>query len=310
LADAGRCEEAIERLERAERLYHAPVVLGRLGECQIARGHLVEGTETLRKMLREPLPPNPPEVVLAARERAQNVLDKTKAKIGALNIVVQGPDDLTQVSVTIDGQPMNVALLEVDRPTDPGDHRIEASAPGLSSASSQVSVGVGGRQRVVIALEPDPNAPPEPASSAPAPLAASPAPLASAAGDGRAAGDAASDSALGEADHTAAYFAWGAGGVALAAGSVLGVMAFARKSELDDECPDNLCPASTRDRLESARGVGTAATVSFIVAGAAIGLGTVLYFTAGPAEGGEERAAAPRVRAFVGLGNVGLSGEF
>lgn len=101
----------------------------------------------------------------------------------------------------------------------------------------------------------------------------------------------------------------GRGGAAVAVGSVLGVMAFPRKGDLDDECPDNICPASTRDRLESARGVGTAATVSLIVAGAAVGLGTVLSFTAEPA-GVEETASSLRARAWLGLGSVGLSGEF
>ena len=319
LADAGRCEEAIERLMRAERLRHAPVVLGRLGECQIARGRLVEGTETLRRMLREPLPPSPPDVVLGARERAQGVLDKTKNKIGALNIVVQGPDDVSNVSVVVDGQPMNVALLEVDRPTDPGDHLIEAVAPGFMTASTHVTVGAGSRQRVVIELVPDPHAPaPEPASRAPAsaPLtadAAAPSPLVSAGNDERASsGDAPEEDeqALGEPDHTAAYIAWGAGGVAMAAGSVLGVMAFTRKGDLEEECPDNICPASARDRLESARGMGTAATISFIAAGAAVGLGTFLYFMAEPSSPGEKSGASLRARAWLGPGSVGLSGEF
>lgn len=315
LADAGRCEEAIERLARAERLRHAPVVLGRLGECQIARGRLVEGTETLRKMLREPLPPSPPDVVLGARERAQAVLDKTKNRIGALNIVVRGPDDTARVSVMIDGQPMNVALLEVDRPTDPGDHLIEAVAPGFSTASSRVTVGVGSRQRVVIELVPDPHAPlPEPASrpptSAPLTAGAASSPPLMAPGNERADAQAANERALGEPDHTAAYVAWSAGGVAVAAGSVLGVMALARKGDLEEECPDNLCPATSRDRLESARGVGTAATVSFIVAGAAVGLGTFLYFTAEPPAGAEKSDASLHARAWLGLGSVGLSGEF
>ena len=106
-------------------------------------------------------------------------------------------------------------------------------------------------------------------------------------------------------------------------GSVLGVMALNRKSALSDECPENLCPASSRDRLDSARGIGTAATVSFVVAGAAAGLGTILYFTVGSAPDGSEQstanarspslaraATALRARAWIGVGGVGLSGEF
>lgn len=326
LADAGRCEEAIERLVRAERLHHAPVVMGRLGECQIASGRLVQGTETLRKMLREALPPSPPQVVLQARERAQELLDKTKGKIGALKIIVRGPEDTTRVSVTVDGEPMNVALLEVDRPTDPGVHVIEARAPRFSSASAQVNVGVGTRQQVVIDLAPDPHArAAEPPSAAAPALSANPdspeiaAPTASHDLDMGGAATTATDVPR-EADHTLAYVAWGAAGAAAIAGSVLGLMALERKGDLSDECPGNVCPATSRDRLESARGVGTAATVSFIAAGAAAGLGTFLYFSADSESGATADAnaagspaparAALRARAWLGVGSVGVSGEF
>src|SRR5882757_4229211 len=47
LADAGKCPEAIEKLQRAETLHHAPTILDRLGECQVSVGELVEGTENL-----------------------------------------------------------------------------------------------------------------------------------------------------------------------------------------------------------------------------------------------------------------------
>src|SRR4051812_8989456 len=43
LAQADRCGEAIDKLERAEKLHHAPIVLTRLGECYIKLGRLVEG---------------------------------------------------------------------------------------------------------------------------------------------------------------------------------------------------------------------------------------------------------------------------
>ena len=159
LADAGRCDDALEKLARAEKLHHAPVVLGRLGECQVARGMLVEGTETLRRVLREALPANPPAVLLKARERAQAVLDRAKGRIGMLNIVLKGgPSSNTGVFVNVDGEPMNLALLEVDRPTDPGFHLVEAGAPGYASTSARVGLTAGDRQSVVIHLEPDPNA--------------------------------------------------------------------------------------------------------------------------------------------------------
>jgi hypothetical protein len=313
LADAGLCEEAIDKLVRAEKLYHAPVVLGRLGECLVARGKLVEGTETLRRVLREPLPPNPPAVLLKAHERAQSVLDKAKGRIGALNIGVKGPSDTTSVVVSVDGDPMNVALLEIDRPTDPGEHLIEARAPGFSSASARVSLGPGARQIVNIELVPDPNAvaiAETPAFAEPSPASASqpPAPAASPP-------DAPTTESAPKPEApnlVPAYVAWGVSGVLLGAGTVLGIMALDRKGDLEDECSGNVCPESARDHLDSARGIGTLATLSFIGAGAALGVGTFLYFNAtsdSESEGGVGDSAGI-TRAWIGVGSVGVSGAF
>ena len=86
LADAGDCEAAAEKLQRAEALYHAPTILGRLGECQVNLGRIVEGTENLNRVVREPLPSNAPDAFLKARERAQKVLDSALPKIARLKI--------------------------------------------------------------------------------------------------------------------------------------------------------------------------------------------------------------------------------
>ena len=326
LADAGRCDEAIEKLARAEKLHHAPVVLGRLGECQVARGQLVEGTETLRRVLREAVPANPPAVLVKARERAQAVLDRAKGRIGTLNIVLKGgPTGNAGVLVNVDGEPMNLALLEVDRPTDPGFHVVEAGAPGYLSTSARVGLTAGDRQSVVIHLEPDPNAAPvvQPESSAtetaPSPSAPDGSPAAaSPPSEGPLRADAAETSALDEPDYTAAYVAWGVGAAGVVVGSVLGLVAISGKNDLEAECDGNLCPESSRDRLDSARSAGTAATISFAVGGLGLGLGTFLYFNAAPsnseraARRATQQASAPSwsASAWVGLGRVGVSGEF
>jgi hypothetical protein len=326
LADAGRCDEAIDKLARAEKLHHAPVVLGRLGECQIAQGKLVEGTENLRKVLREPLPAESSPVLARARERASAVLDRAKMRIGALNIVVKGgPRDHAELVIVVDGQPMNVALLEADRPADPGEHLIEATAPGFFNASARVSVSMGERQSVILSLEPDPkaraaaSATPAPERSAAAPVSTSaltrdPAPSDQAA----LSADANVGSEPAERDLTAAYVSWTAGGVAVAAGSIFGLLAFQGKSDLDEECAANVCPDSSADRLDSARLNSTLATVMMVAGGVGLGLGTVFYFSAGPSEdegntattSRSGRKQAIRGRAWIGLGQVGLSGDF
>lgn len=320
LADAGRCEDAIDKLARAEKLHHAPVVLGRLGECQVNVGRIVEGTENLRKVMREPLPPDPPAVVTRARERAAAVFERAKNRIGNLHIVVKGPADHAGVVVTVDGQPMNSALLEADRPTDPGEHLIEASANGFLSNSAKVSVGAGDRESVVIVLEPDPNA--RAAALAPSP-GSNPAdtttlftrnpPLV----ESGVTGSGSFADSPPERDLTAAYISWAAGGAALLTGSIFGLVAFQRKSDLDASCPNQICPESQSDQLDSARTASTTATVLVALGAVGLGVGTVFYLSAGPDE--EEATGASnkppqrdalRARAFVGLGHVGLSGEF
>lgn len=325
LADGGRCDEAIDKLGRAEKLHHAPVVLGRLGECQVIIGKLVEGTENLRKVLREPLAPDAPAVLTRARERAQSVLEKAKGRIGALNISVRGPREGAPVTVTVDGEPMNVVLLDAERPTNPGEHVIEASAPGFAPASARVTLGYGDKASVVLTLEPDPEghaagvAPPA-VLGAPASAADGEAPPSAVASEmayaDRAAAAPGSD-AMSEPDLTGAYVAWATGGAAVVVGSVFGWLAIDGKADLEEQCPNRLCPESSEDRLDSARRASTLATVSFALGGAALGLGTFLYFNASPSEetpaataSGQEPAPSLAARAWIGLGQVGVSGQF
>jgi len=70
LADSGDCASAIPKFEAAERLYHAPTTLERLGECRIKVGRLVAGTEDLNRVVREVLPPNAPAPFVAAQGAA------------------------------------------------------------------------------------------------------------------------------------------------------------------------------------------------------------------------------------------------
>src|SRR6476661_5989116 len=67
-ARQGDCVKAIPLLERAETLFHAPTILGTLGECQVQVGHLVEGTENLNRVAREALTADAPAAFLQAQE--------------------------------------------------------------------------------------------------------------------------------------------------------------------------------------------------------------------------------------------------
>jgi hypothetical protein len=333
LADSGRCVEAVDKLLRAEKLHHSAIVQGRLGECQIALGKLVDGTENLRKVLREPAS-NPSPALVKARERAQTALDGAKPKIAFLMISVKGPKELGSATVTVDGESVPPALLDADRPTDPGDHVIEASAPGYLKASARVSVKEAERKAVSVRLDADPNAVlPATAPSAAEPAGGSPhmtprEPTSSVPPrDTRFTAGADSGGSTSSApNRTGAYIAWAVGGVALAVGAGFGAVAMKKKNDLDANCKANVCGSSQSDALSDGKTAGNVSTAGFIVGGVGLALGTVLFFTASPSNSGstgnlrtaggvaprprETGLAAMQPRAFIGIGQVSLAGSF
>jgi len=315
LADAGKCGDAIEKLARAEKLHHAPIVLSRLGECQIATGKLVDGTENLRKVLREPTPANPSAALMKARERAQAALDGAKPKIAYLTITVKGPSS-SAITVTVNGQPVSSALLDTERPSDPGEHVVEATAVGYLKATARATLKPGEKEAVSLKLEADPNyVPPAAPSDAAGTGRAGTSVDNGAPGAGRdwsASGGFGASS--GPPNRSGAYIAWAFGGAAVAVGAGFGIIAIKGKNDLENKCPLNQCALQYDTTLNSAKTAGTISTVTFAVGAAGLALGTVLYFTAGPSsnERSARARAEPRVvpRAWVGLGRVGLGADF
>jgi hypothetical protein len=326
LAQIGRCEDAISKLERAQKLHPAPVILEQLGQCNVSIGRIVEGTEMLRKVLLDPLPAHASPVISKAYERAQATLEVALPKIASLTISVNAPAD-AKVSVEVDGQPVPSALIGAARPTNPGDRLVEATAPGYLKASAKVTLGSGARRSIALELERDPAAkvlaplPAESAENGMAPSAASSPP-----GEGARtpvteyAPAMTSTPAPSPPNHVPAYVAWAVGGAGLAVGATFGVLAMNGKSDLEADCKGTVCPATSQAKLDSAKRDGTIATVGFGVGAAGLVLGTVLYFTAGSggtdnairASGHSPRHATHRYgpRAWLGVSGVSFATDF
>ncbi len=312
LAQANNCTEAVPKLERAEKLYHSTVVSIRLGECYVGLGRLVEGTELLRKALREPQPSEPTPALSKALERAQKLLDTTKPRIAGLTIKVAAVQDM---GVKIDGTLVPGVLLDTEIPIDPGEHSVDVTAPGFMKSTSRLTVAEGEKKSLTLTLARDPNASvptPPPAGKPvqePAQVQQSPAPSQTSV--------VATPPAEPAPNRTPAYVALGVGAAGIAAGSVLGLMAIQQHGDLEKDCPGNVCPASRQGDLDGARKLGNVSTIAFAVGGAGLALGAVLFFTATPSQGDrasrapERRfAGVARPRLAVGVGHVALSGEF
>ena len=291
LADAGKCPEAIEKLQRAESLHHAPTILGRLGECQVNVGQVVEGTENLNAVVREPLATTAPKVFHDAQDRAQKVLTTALPKIAHLTIRITPAD--VKAAVAVAGKPVPAALLGVERPTDPGTQQVTATAEGYKPASATVTLTEGGHQDITLLLEKDPNAVAAlPAATAPVTPAAVPPPEPAAA-----------------KNYTPAYVAYGVGAAGLLVGTVTGVLAMSKASD----CPNKVC--ATQSDLDSAKSMATVSTITFGIGIAGAAVGTILLFTANKNEASPAQAKAhtqPKLslHPFVGVGSLGLSGTF
>jgi len=316
LAQAGKCEEAIPKLERSEKLHHSAIVLSRLGECQVSEGKLVEGTEMLRKVLREPLPANPTPALSKAYERAQTVLDAAKPKLAGLTISVAAPPG-AELRLTVDGMVVANTLLDSELPADPGEHVVEANAPGYLKATTRVTLASADKKTVALRLEVDPNAPvPVPVNAG---AEANSAQVAQVAPAKAVAPVAAPPEAPPQApSRAAAYVSWGVGVVGIGVGTAFGVMAMKDKHHLDGQCQNNNCPQSSSDAVDSAKQKGNISTIAFAVGGAGLVLGTVLYFSLGSGSAEAHASSAPprgfaglqRGRAMIGPGSVQLAADF
>jgi hypothetical protein len=129
LQQTAKYAEALDKFERAQAVFSAPTNLLHIAECQAQLGQLVESSETYRGLAHLALPKDAPQAFVAAQTQGAAELQQIEPRIPRVRIDVT-PSNLPGLSVTIDEQPMSVALVGVDRPIDPGTHKVAAFAPG------------------------------------------------------------------------------------------------------------------------------------------------------------------------------------
>ena len=302
LAEKGRCAEAVEKLDRSEKLYHAPTTLGRLAECQIELGKIVLGTENLQRLLREPVAASSPAAFTAARARAEKVLAHAKPRIASLQINVSAPPS-TKIDLTVDGVAVSDMFIGNEWPADPGQHVVEATSPGFLKANANVALKDGQTEKLSLKLEVDPS---YVKPSTPEPVVAKP-------GEGESTAPPPPPPA--PKSNTLAYAAFGVGAVGVVVGSVTGILFLGKNSDLSKSCPDKICStAAGQSDLSATKTMGNISTIGFIVGGVGIAAGAVLLLTGGaPAKAsvtGKSAANELTVRPVVGGNYLGLSGSF
>jgi hypothetical protein len=288
LANAGNCRDAIEKLERAEKLHHAPTTATRLGECEIETGKLVRGTERLQRVIREPLPPNAHAAFATAVARAHKVLESTLPRLATLRIAVAAPPG-TRLSMTVDDEPTSDAIVDTDRPVDPGTHTIKVSAEGFLTSTVSASIEEGQTKSVSVELHADPNAPLKGAGADAAPGA----PLA----------------AETKGSKVPAILAFGVGAIGLGVGIYGAVVVDRKTTTLSTNCDANrVCPTDLQGDIRDAKTWATVSTAGFVTAGVGTALGVVLLLVSGSSA--KPARTGLRLRPTVGTTSAGIDGVF
>jgi hypothetical protein len=301
-------EQAIDLFTRAESLVHSPVHLLYTARAHEKLGQLVRAREAYIKITNEDLPKTAPEPYRAARRDAEKELAALEPRVPSVTISVKGG---VAASVTMDGQPVPPALVGVPRPVDPGEHRFEATAQGYAAQPVTVRVAEGRSEQATLELVP--TGEPLPATTpvvGPAPGPMPPAEGPSSAPPGQ-------DTAR-SGPHPLTWVAFGVGAVGLGVGTVFALSAKSKADDANALCtntgPDGAtdwCTAADQTKVneldDDMRSARTLAIVGFVAGGVGVGAGVALLLATSKRE---EKADAPSVTPFIGLGAAGVRGRF
>jgi len=163
----GKYAESLDKMQRAQTMYDAPVHVLYIARCQVKLDKLVEGAESYRRLVRTPLDATAPPAFKEAIESGGKELEEIEPKIPALRVEVE-PANAAQLEIRIDGEAMPVAALGIDRPSNPGWHTVQAWAPGYAPSESKIELKAGEKKPLKLVLQPG-SGPPPPGFTAPPP---------------------------------------------------------------------------------------------------------------------------------------------
>jgi hypothetical protein len=282
-------QTALDRFQRASALFRAPSISVMEARAMAKLGRLVEALDKYEETRHTPLSSDAPEALQRAVSDATREGEELRARTPLLRISILGKrPSAGELKVTLDGKPVPSALLDVERPLDPGHHEIEATSPGLVPIQRRIDLSEREHRLVEIQLGP-------PAQNERLLLTAGAGSPASA--------PLALDSTPARSNplSTWAWAALGVGAVSLSTSAVTGVIALGKKSDLEAVCHPG-CPPSSADTLDSFRLNRTLSYTTLVIGAAAVGVGGYILLSGSP----ESR----HITASVTPGGAALSGAF
>jgi hypothetical protein len=300
LLASGNASDALDRFERAEKLLHAPPHLLYAARAQVKLGRLVAAKETYLQLTREVLAPGASKAFTDAQAAGKTELDALVPRIASLHIAVTGAPAGATVVVKLDGVVVPPALVGANRPTDPGDHVLTATAPGYE-ATAKVTLAEGATESTTLELKSngtattttttttttkttDPTETPKPKD----------------------------EGTSGGGLRTVGWVTSGVGVVGVGLGIFFGTQVTSKVNDANSHCVGTVCPASAQATVSSladdARSARTLSYIMFGVGAVALATGVTLIIVGGPKK--SEATSSPTVSATFTPSWIGLSGKF
>jgi hypothetical protein len=189
-------------------------------------------------------------------------------------LTIEAPKNVTGLQVRRNGELLGGVLWNNPVPVDPGSYTIEASAPGKKKWSTVAAVGPNGAT-VTVAIPTLENDAAAPVSQTDQEHPASATPEAGSSAETPSTGDRSA-----RVERTVAIALGAAGVVVVGVGSFFGLRSIAKHSDYEGLCSGNVCATAAGPLHDQAVAAGNASTVAFVLGGALIAGGAVLWFVA------------------------------
>ena len=274
--DAGRYDQASDFFLRAYELVKAPSIALMRARSLAKLGLLLEAIDVYEQTARVKLPPSAPDAYVKAVKTARSEVEDLRGRVPRLKLTLTGIEPAETPDVTIDDKQSPAALLGVDRPMNPGSHRVAVRVAGETRATRELSLEEGKSYNVELDASAKTAAPASPDPEKQPDLPVAPTPRA----EPRVTPSApSSEPPASSGTRTPGYVGVGVGVVGLALGTYTGLVALHHKSQLDEVCHPG-CPQSSANDLSGFRDNRTVSWLSYGV-GIAAGATGVLLLTLG-----------------------------
>lgn len=273
LMNAGQFEKACPKFEDSQRTDPSSGTLLNLASCYERTNRPASAWATYKAA-----------AALAEKQGQSDRVATANARIGELQPGLPKLRILAEPTpgLVVKRNGLEIGASSLNEPifVDPGEHKLEASAPGRKSWSESITIpsGPGEKSISVPALgqsdeDISPSGPPKNESSG---------------------------------MRTASYVLGGFGLAAIAAGGVFGGLAMSERNKADPLCPNKKCSKEGFDLIETAKTKALVSTLGFGVGAAALGAGVTLFFLSRPSSSESEKApSSPAARILPALGPGG-----